>query len=848
MPRLSASYLGMLMIGLLILVGCQSDEERVATFLERGQEYVDSDQPEEAIIEFKNVLQIDPENPEAHEALSIAYLVVKKPREAYWEMSETVRLDASNVDARLRYGTVAAAIGDYDLSLEQAEAVLALDPSNSAAFVMRGQAREAQEDYEGAEADYQAAIESDPTGAAFRFLLAGFYERRGERDKSEQTLRELIEVEESFLAVSTLTRIVSRDQARDAESARLLEKTIELAKNAPTERPARGSEEGQAQTTSLKPNVLREAAVKDAYKLLAAFHNERGRFDEAIAALEAGVQESESKVDLIYQMARLYRLEGNTEKEKALIERASQESPGNMEAQLILSAYLGQQGDLDGALKAALAAKAINPKNTAARLREAELRVDLGYQHGDAESIKTGREIVSSVLDEEPDSPEAFFVRAKIEIADGDLEAAKESLEAVLQSRPEWAQARFVLGSALAASRELSRARVELARAVEIDPQLSAARQLLAKVHARLGEHEFAIEQGRIYLEQNPDDSDVRIVVGQSLIRIGRPQEAYDEVSKIPEDQRDAAAYFALGRLDLAFGRTELGAERLRKADELSPGNPQVLRSLLALDRASENLDASAKRIALALEANSEDTELAELDAEIKLLRGDPDGARASLERAVELDPRNSSAQLALADLEARAGNVDEMIAVMERAAAAVPESSDLQYRLAAFYEKVGRRSDAITTYEKAISLNNDLAAAKNNLAYLLTETGGDLDRALELAQQAKQQLPHDGNAADTLGWVLLKRGVPSAAIGYLKEATQRFPANALEIQGIVRNHLAEAYELNREADKAIAESKKSIDYSETLAKAAKEQGADYAEPEWSRQARARIARLGADS
>ena len=214
----------------------------------------------------------------------------------------------------------------------------------------------------------------------------------------------------------------------------------------------------------------------------------------------------------------------------------------------------------------------------------------------------------------------------------------------------------------------------------------------------------------------------------------------------------------------------------------------------------------------------------------------------------MELEPRNVSAQLALADLEARAGNTAGMILVMERAAAALPESSDLQYRLGLVYEKNDRRADAIDAYEKAISLNGDLGVAKNNLAYLLTESGGDLDRALELAQQAKEQLPDDGSAADTLGWVLLKRGVPSAAIGYLQEAAERFPSDAHEIQGIVRNHLALAYEQNQEPEKAVAESRKSIDQYQRLVKLAKEQGIELDEPEWSREARQRVEKLTAAS
>jgi tetratricopeptide (TPR) repeat protein len=838
--------IGML-AGLVLLGGCESDEARVASFFERGEAYIAEGQTEEAIIEFKNVLQIEPEHTATHEALSLAYLDVEKPREAYWEMSETVRLDPQNVDARLRYGTVSAAIGDNDKSLEQAEAVLELDPASSPAFILRGQAREARDELEGAEADFRAAVDSTPDGAAYRFLLSGFLERRGRQAEAEQGLRDLIEVEESYLAVSALSRMLATDKSRGDEALVVLERAVELAKEAPAEKPELPPN-ADIRTTSLLSNVLREQAIHAGYVLLSAFHFDNGRFDKSIETLEDGIKVSDSKIELIYQAARLYRLKGMKEEEEAQIRRATEEAPDNVAAQLVLSAYRGRQGDLEGALEAARAAVEVEPKNRPAQLRVAELLIDQGYQESKEDLIKEGREIVDSVLEEEPDSAEAHFVRAKIEIAENDIDAAKESLETVLQGRPNWPQARFVLGSAMAASGDLSRARVELARAVELDPQMFPARKLLAKLHAQLGEHEFAIEQGRTYLAQRPDDIEARIIVGQSLTRIGKTEEAYIEIEKIPEEKRNAAAYFALGRLDIVFGRTELGAKRLRKADELSPGNAQVLRTLIALDRATDNLDASKARVQRALEESPEDSEIAEIDGELKSLGGEIEAARVAFVRAIELDSRNISAQITLAELESRAGNVDESIAIMERAAAAVPESADLQYRLALIYERNNRQSDAIDAYEKSISLNADLAAAKNNLAYLLAESGGDLDRALELAQQAKEQLPDDGSSADTLGWVLLKRGVPSAAIGYLQEAAERFPAQAFEVQGIVRNHLAEAYERNKEGDKAIVESELSLENFQSLAEAAKKQGVDLAEPTWSREARERIDRLNAAS
>ncbi|MFK7894231.1 MAG: tetratricopeptide repeat protein [Myxococcota bacterium] len=815
-------------------------------FLDRGDAYIADEKPEEAIIEFKNVLQLDPENAEAHEALSLAYLEVEKPRDAYWEMSETVRLAPDNIDARLRYGTVSAAIGDHDLSLEQADAVLRLDPNNSPAFLLRGQSRESNGDLEGAEADFRAAVKNDPDGPAFQFLLSGFLERQRRLDESESVLRDLIKIEESYLGMSSLARTVVTAGDRDDEALRLIQRVVELAKEAPVDAPKRDPK-AEGGNTSLIPNVQREEAVLAAYRLLSAFHYDRGRFDEAVASLEDGIDsvESKTKLELIYQMAALYRLKGRSEEADALIHRATVESPDSATAQLVLSAFLGQQGDAKGALKAAKDALAIEPENQAARLREAELLVDLGYQEKDDAMISRGREIVDGVIAEQPESPEAHFVRAKLELAGNDIDAARESLETVLQARPEWAQARFVLGSTMAAAGDLTRARVELARAVELDASQLEAQKLLTKVHAQLGEHEFAIEQGRNFLEQRPGDAEIRIVVGQSLIRVGRGEEAYKEVEKIPEEERGAAEHFALGRLDLALGRGELGAKRLRKAAELAPGNPAVLRAMLALDREQGRLEDSVTRVAKAREAEPQSSEIAELEAEVKLLSGDPAGARAGLEKAVELEPRNVTAQLALADIARRDGDAEGMLTVLQSATNALPESAQLQYRLAGAYAQVERQPEAIEAYERSIALSSQNGQAKNDLAYLLAESGGDLDRALELAQQAKEELPDDGNAADTLGWVLLKRGVPSAAIGYLEEAAERFPQGAYEVQGIVHNHLATAYEANNDDAKAVKASRASLDFFEKIKGVAEKRGVDFEEPDWAVEARERVGRIG---
>jgi tetratricopeptide (TPR) repeat protein len=265
--------------------------------MERGDEYVENGENEEAIIEFRNVLQIDPNHAPAHEALSIAYLAVNKSREAYWEMSETVRLDPSNVEARLRYGTVSSAIGEQDIAREQAEAILEIEPGKAQAYMLRAQARLATEDFEGAEADLVKAIESRPNGAAYRYLYASFLEQRDRVEESIAELRELVELEESYMALSSLGRLVGGTEGGAEESEALLRRNIEVALEAPVE-PVERDISDTENLESLVPNIVYEDAVSGAYLLLAGHLYAQDRFEESIEALEEGASKLDGHTSL----------------------------------------------------------------------------------------------------------------------------------------------------------------------------------------------------------------------------------------------------------------------------------------------------------------------------------------------------------------------------------------------------------------------------------------------------------------------------------------------------------------------------------------------------------------------
>ena len=763
---------------LVATAACKSDDEKLADFMAGGDAAVEAEKYDEAVIEYRNVLQIDPNNAEAHYALARAYTALQQLKEAYWELHESVRLDPDNTDARVSYAQFSLIARDYEEVLTQADEIIAREPDRASAYTLRAEALSALERYDDAEAAFEQAVEAadEENLAAHLANMVQFQNRRGNPEAARPYLDRQVEADPSYRSYASLGRHLGYTGDIDgAEEA--FEKSLELA------------------------DASQESA---AYRNLAGFYFNQRRLDDSVATLERGIAEvEEDKLELIYLLARFHRSAGDEEKADQLVEQATEEAGDDPQPWLVLSSYRSRQGNLGAAIEAVDRALEIAPDDPAARLRKAELLVDSGYRDKDEAKIATGREIVDGVLSEEPSSPNALFVRAKIEMAELDPKAAAQTLRSALDVRPDWAQARFVLGSALMLIGDRNGARAELARAVELDPGQLEARRALARIHGSLGEHEYAIEQGRMYLRERPDDIRTRILVAQSLVRLGKRDEAFAELERIEEADRDADAWYAIGRLYMAQGNPDAARKALLAADAARPNHADVVRSLLRLDAATGELDASVARIRKAVAADPTSARLALLEGRVELGLGNQEAAEAAYKRAVELDPDDAAAYQQLAGFYRVTDRLDESIRTFERSLEQNPDSARLHERIAILYEYSGAREDAVEHYERAIELDSSLGESKNNLAYLLAEHDGDLDLALDLAQEAKALLPESPNAADTLGWVLYKRGIPSAAIGYLREALAGFAGDE-NAQGVVRYHLAQAYEANEQPDKAL--------------------------------------------
>jgi tetratricopeptide (TPR) repeat protein len=768
------------------LVGCSDDASRLEDHRTRGAAYFEEKKYPEAVIEFKNVLQIDPNDVVAHFGLAQAYLALGEGR-AHWELQETIRLDPTHDEARLLLanflfyaGAHARSQGDaggdlFEQVLEHVDDLLSRDPDHIEALITRARAQAALDRPEETRASLERVLEIEPDRAEALLLLANFHGNQGDRDAAEKLLRHWVETDPSYGAHRALAGLLAVDPDRDPETEALYRRAVELAE---------------------------EEQITAAVQTLAGFYYTRDRFDEAEAVVREGIERYEDNLELVLALARFYDVRGEPERADQVIAEATRARPDEVAPHLILSAYRGHRGDPEGALEAAEAALAVDPEDKNARLRKAELLVDLGYRGKDPTRIATGRSIVDAILATEPGDPQALFVSAKILMAENRHEEAIASLRQTLDTRPDWAQAHFVIGSALYASGDRVAAREELVRALEIDASLMAARRILLEVRSGLAEYDLVVEEGRRILVARPDDRRVRILVAQALVRRRQIEPALEELLQVAPEDRNEQVHYALSRIYRLQENRDLERVQLEEALALDPEQPDVLAALLELDTVQGRLPESLERLRAVALANPESSTLSQLRGLAEARSGLHSEAEASFRAAIDLDPNNLTAYQRLAEFLARTGRREDVVATYEKALAARPESPSLNLIVGILHEGLGRQDSAMERYEAAVQLDPNLAAAKNNLAYLLAERGQDLDRALDLAQEAKALLPDNPNAADTLGWVLYKKNIPSAAIGYLKEAEGGFPREDPAL-GIVRQHLALAYEANGEAEKA---------------------------------------------
>src|SRR4051794_36229431 len=156
----ATNYFVSLVLAALLFTACSTDpNKRKLSYLKDAEKYAAAGKYQEAVIQFRNALEIDPRFATAHYELGCAYIALKIPDAAFRELNEAVTLDPSNYDAQVKLATLLVGRGQLDQAQLFAQKVLAAEPGNARAHAILGEKHALAGDYSKAIEEFKKVVE-----------------------------------------------------------------------------------------------------------------------------------------------------------------------------------------------------------------------------------------------------------------------------------------------------------------------------------------------------------------------------------------------------------------------------------------------------------------------------------------------------------------------------------------------------------------------------------------------------------------------------------------------------------------------------------------------------------------
>jgi tetratricopeptide (TPR) repeat protein len=657
--------------------------------------------------------------------------------------------------------------GKYREAAIEYRNALKLNPKLAAAHLKLGKTYAAMGTYRDAFVELHRAAELDDSLRDAHLDMGRLYLGAGDLAKAEEE-----------------ARLLTGRDPKDAEAYLLLATTHLLA------RRTADAQEAINQALAIDPNSA------PAYLTLGRLLVSTGEYDAAQEKIEHAVSLNPTALDGILTLAAYQKLRANYGAAEATYKNAIAAVPGNSAPRFLLAElYVAQQRNDDALALLQVMAKD-GPDAPVAKKRLADLYMNLA-------KIPEAEQGVRELVAADKGDLETRYLRGRLLLAQGDIPGGTQELEQVLKEWPSLVRARFQLALARIRQNKADLAAEELAECLRYQPDFMQARFVLARLHFQNRAFDLAIEEANRVLAAVPQNYDMRALVADAAIaRRDAPlaqQTAQQLITDFPER---TGGYQAMGRVLASTGKFPEAQAQFERALQLDPKAVGPLADIVQVMNAQARPAADQiARVRAQLDAQPDMAAANLLLAQLLLRNKEVAPAIEVLEGAVKQNPNLLGAYLILGATYAQQGRLQEARARYETLLQRNPKTVPAHLMLGIIDEVEGKTDDAAAQYKQVLDIDPNAAVAANNLAWHYAEREGKLDVALELARRARALLPEEPHVADTLGWVLYRRGLYAAAIEPLRESADKLTDNAE-----VHYHLGMAYLRSGDKEKARAE------------------------------------------
>jgi tetratricopeptide (TPR) repeat protein len=675
----------------------------------------------------------------------------------------------------------------------------------------------------------------------------------GQWDKAEMDYRKVLSLAPEDPAALRQLGMIYVDQGQIVQAYSLLKKGAELQPDDPEIQLKLGaiflSGRGYTQARDAASQILEKQPDNDQALLLLA---DASRTPDDIADARKRIQslreKGQDRASYHLALASLDLRQYEQPRAESELKTAVNLDPKSIEAHAALASLYWSRNDLKEADQAFKTAVELAPPRSPARLRYVDFLLKTG---ANAEAKKLLEETnqkhpdylparvvlmkmacaehqdddcaarVKNVLSQDSINYDALYQDGILNLAKGDAVGAIRDFEFLSNAYRQNPLVRYQLALAYllhSNSKDLSDANrrdaVEAAErrlneAVDLQPLFDRAATLLAELKIRKGNPAAAVELLEPLTKMRPQVAQAQYLLATAYLIQQRSDQAlavYRQMTEsFPNDPRPS---FLIGSVLLAQGKQADARKAFEKSNEISPDYLPTVERLVDLDLADKQYAAAIDRVQKVIDKDPKLAQPWALKAKIYLAQRDFAHAEPDLLKAVDLDPKLEPAYQLLAQLYVASNRQEEAIAKLtafvenNKGAQAAPAL----LQLATIQEQLKHFDAARDAYEKLLTVSPNVPFALNNLAVLYSEHFGQLDKAYDLATKAKEAA-NEPHIADTLGWILFKRGDYNGALPLLQDSAAKLP-NLPEIQF----HLGMTYYMLGEEEPARLALQKAVD------------------------------------
>lgn len=427
--------------------------------------------------------------------------------------------------------------------------------------------------------------------------------------------------------------------------------------------------------------LKQEPALVSAHISLARIDLRQGKSGAALERLKAQNQIDTNNIDVMLELAQVYRSRQEWDDAQRWLESATALAPAReLRPDLALVELLMLRNQTDAALKVANGLVAKAPEELAAMVTLA--RVQLVKRDMAAARPVLVRASRRAAFETEP-----LVEIAGLQLRAGDAPNARYSLEKALQTLPNHVPALVLSSTALLAQNQVADAQKTAERVVALAPKAAAGHLLLADVATVQRQPEKVLQQLKLAHEIEPSASTAM-------------------------------------RLFLHLAATDAGTAAARFAETWLKGHPKDLALQKALGdhfASRQNFSGAQGAYQRALQLQRDDVGVMNNLANVQLQLKDYAGALQTIAKARELAPGRAEVIDSQAWILHHQGKHEQALVLLRDARLRLPENSEVRFHLATVLAKLGKTEEARTELKAALASPQSLESTKAAQSLLQT-------------------------------------------------------------------------------------------------------------------------------